>query len=367
MQHDLVEHLSEVCLEDRDLLTPLERKLIENILCCVDRAEEPRPDLKHEIASAVAETLAQRVTQSLRNSLETRLLREWGLPNRRPQIEAQQQPAPPAPGPEPLAPRPPSPTPGPGRVPSSIRVQAPSPDPKTGAPRPPSPPPGPAPSPNGIVPWRDSVSAVAVADEELLKAKCVVLDEFLAPAELEALMRYAQMHEPHFRVSEVISPGVPGGAVDFEYRRSMVLFELGDPGSALLERARAYLPRVLEKLGRQPFPIARAEAQITASNDGDFFRWHCDDGQGEIATREITFVFFLHREPKPFRGGELRIYDSRKDRGAYVPTADYHVVVPRQNQIVFFPSALAHEITPIECPSKAFVDSRFTVNGWFHR
>jgi Rps23 Pro-64 3,4-dihydroxylase Tpa1-like proline 4-hydroxylase len=208
---------------------------------------------------------------------------------------------------------------------------------------------------------------VAVAEEEVLRAKCVVLDEFLAPAELEALMRHAQLREPQFRVSEVISPGVPGGSVDFEYRRSMVLFDLADPGSALVERARVYLPRVLAKLGRQPFPITRVEAQITASNDGDFFRWHCDDGQGEIATREITFVYFLHREPKPFRGGELRIYDSRNEQGVTVPTADYRVVVPRQNQIVFFPSALAHEITPIECPSKAFVDSRFTVNGWFHR
>jgi Rps23 Pro-64 3,4-dihydroxylase Tpa1-like proline 4-hydroxylase len=200
-----------------------------------------------------------------------------------------------------------------------------------------------------------------------MPANCVVLEEFLAPAELEALMRYAQLSEPQYRVSEVISPGVKGGSVDFEYRRSMVLFELGDPGAAVVERARAYLPRVLERIGRQPFRVGRVEAQITASNDGDFFRWHCDDGQGEISTREITFVYFLHREPKPFRGGELRIYDSRKEAGAYVPTENYRAVVPRQNQIVFFPSSLAHEITPVECGSKAFVDSRFTVNGWFHR
>jgi Rps23 Pro-64 3,4-dihydroxylase Tpa1-like proline 4-hydroxylase len=195
----------------------------------------------------------------------------------------------------------------------------------------------------------------------------VVLDEFLAPIELEGLMRYVQNSEAQYRVSEVISPGVQGSAVDFEYRRSMVLFEIGAPGRAFVERAQAYLPRVLEKLGRAPLQVARVEAQITASNDGDFFRWHCDDGQDDIATREITFVYFLHREPKPFRGGELRIYDSRKEGQGYVPTADYRVVVPRQNQIVFFPSALAHEITPVECSSKAFVDSRFTVNGWFHR
>src|SRR5690349_11430462 len=126
MQQDLVDQLSEVRLED-DLLTPLEQILIENIIRRGDRAGEPHPDLKHEIASAVAETLAQRITQSLQTKLEKRLIREWGSANRRVDIQAQQQPAPPSPGPQPLAPRPPSPTPGAGRVPSSIRVQAPSP------------------------------------------------------------------------------------------------------------------------------------------------------------------------------------------------------------------------------------------------
>ncbi|HZQ67630.1 MAG TPA: 2OG-Fe(II) oxygenase [Terriglobales bacterium] len=397
MARTLAEHMSEVCLHDEDLLTPLERSLIENMLRRASGDQVLASELKKTVASVVAETLAQRATRSLQDGLERRLLQEWSQSNGGARIQGQQQPPPsptpnaprppsptppspapspnsiwaqaPSPDPKTGAPRPPSPTPpSPAPSPNAILVQAPSPDPKTGAPRPPSPtPPSPAPNPSGILPWQTSVSAVATADEDFLQAQCVVLEEFLAPAELESLMRYAQSCEPQYRLSEVISPGVPGGSVDFEYRRSMVLFELAGPGSLLVERARAYLPRVLEKLGRQAFPIARVEAQITASNDGDFFRWHCDDGQGEIATREITFVYFLHREPKPFRGGELRIYDTRKENGVYAPTADYRVVVPRQNQIVFFPSALAHEITPVECPSRAFVDSRFTVNGWFHR
>ena len=114
-------------------------------------------------------------------------------------------------------------------------------------------------------------------------------------------------------------------------------------------------------------PIARIESQITASNHGDYFRWHCDDSQPEIASREITFVYFFHREPKAFRGGELRIYDSRWENGEYVSTGNYQIIVPGQNQVVFFPSSLLHEITPVECSSRAFADSRFTVNGWFHR
>jgi Rps23 Pro-64 3,4-dihydroxylase Tpa1-like proline 4-hydroxylase len=41
--------------------------------------------------------------------------------------------------------------------------------------------------------------------------------------------------------------------------------------------------------------------------------------------------------------------------------------VPQQNQIVFFPCSVLHEITAIECSSRAFADSRFTLNGWLHK
>src|SRR6184192_3632415 len=50
-----------------------------------------------------------------------------------------------------------------------------------------------------------------------------------------------------------------------------------------------------------------------------------------------------------------------------LPSENYRNIVPRQNQLVAFPSCLAHEITLVDCPSRAFADSRFTVNGWFHR
>jgi SM-20-related protein len=212
-----------------------------------------------------------------------------------------------------------------------------------------------------------SQASVAVLEApEVLPAHCVVLDEFLAPAELEALMAHTLANEAEFQVSEVISPDI-GGGVDFDYRRSRVLQELGSHRELVASRIRAFLPRIVEQLKREPFPVARVEAQITASNDGDFFRWHNDNGEGEIASREVTFVYFFHREPKQFQGGELRLYDSRWENGMYRPESSYRTIVPQQNQMICFLSSLAHEITPVECPSAAFGDSRFTLNGWLHR
>jgi len=214
----------------------------------------------------------------------------------------------------------------------------------------------------------DSGSSVGVLDAPaVVRAQCVVLDEFLAPQEVEELMQYTLLHEAEFRGSEVISPtGIPG-VTDYSHRRSRVLMDLGRHEEVILNRVHALLASVLEQLGIEEFPITHSEVQITASNDGDFFHAHCDDAQERIASRRMTFVYFFHREPRQFEGGELRIHDSRRKGEQPLSVGSYQTIVPQQNQIVFFPCSLLHEITPVHCPSRAFADSRFTLNGWLHK
>jgi Rps23 Pro-64 3,4-dihydroxylase Tpa1-like proline 4-hydroxylase len=165
----------------------------------------------------------------------------------------------------------------------------------------------------------------------------------------------------------VISPSGDPRAIDYDHRRSRVLMDLGKHEEVLLGRIRCVLPRLLEQLGVEEFPVARVEAQITASNDGDFFHEHCDDAQEMIASRRVTFVYFFHREPRQFEGGELRLHDTRQRGERPFSIGSYQTIVPQQNQIVFFPCSLLHEITPVESPSGGFADSRFTLNGWLHK
>jgi Rps23 Pro-64 3,4-dihydroxylase Tpa1-like proline 4-hydroxylase len=135
----------------------------------------------------------------------------------------------------------------------------------------------------------------------------------------------------------------------------------------MLQRIKAVLPQVLQTLGMGEFSSSGVEVQVTASNDGDFFRFHSDNGSDPVAARHLTFVYFFHREPQQFEGGELRIHDARLEEGTYVSAGSYQTIVPQQNQIVFFPCELLHEITPVNCPSRQFADSRFTLNGWLRR
>ena len=122
---------------------------------------------------------------------------------------------------------------------------------------------------------------------------------------------------------------------------------------------------MLSRLGHKAFPVGRIELQVTASNDGDYFRLHQDsDGKD---TRELSFVYFLHGEPRRFSGGELRLYETRVIDGRVLPADHSRTISPRQDTITFFPSLNEHELLPVRVPSRKFADSRFTVNGWIHR
>jgi Rps23 Pro-64 3,4-dihydroxylase Tpa1-like proline 4-hydroxylase len=194
----------------------------------------------------------------------------------------------------------------------------------------------------------------------------VIFDEFLAAEEWRGLLAYTLSRASDFRATQII--GANGqGYMDPHTRRSRVLYDLGPIHKLFVERLMIFLPHVLTRLRAPWFPVAHFEVQLTGTNNGEYFHMHADSGPGEYLSRHLTFVYFFHREPRGFAGGDLRIYDTRVDDGHLVATGPYHVVYPLQNRVVLFPSGCLHEILPVGCPSGDFADSRFTVNGWLHR
>lgn len=221
-------------------------------------------------------------------------------------------------------------------------------------PGPPDNPAGPQPIDSGgfTHPWHEQM------------VRYVALDEFLVPAELEALSQFALDNEDKFEASQVVTPGSTAGGVDFDSRRSRVLTQLGNLGDMFRERVRHVLPLVAQRLGMTVRNATGVDVQMTASNDGEFFVAHADNGPA-FPTRAISYVYFFNKEPAAFTGGTLRLYDGQAVRDGGAPSR-FTAIVPAQNQIVFFPSPLVHEVRPVSVPSGAFEDSRFTVNGWVH-
>lgn len=102
---------------------------------------------------------------------------------------------------------------------------------------------------------------------------------------------------------------------------------------------------------------------------GDYYRAHQDVGtQGFASRRLLTFVHYLHRTPRPFEGGALRVYDgatSMHDGGRPLTREDraWQDWGPDHDSIVFFLPDKWHEVRTVTCPGKDPTDSRFAVNG----
>jgi Rps23 Pro-64 3,4-dihydroxylase Tpa1-like proline 4-hydroxylase len=371
----ILDAFSETLMQDERILSPRERELLTNLLQNSKSISGHNPELESAVSAAIArsvgETVAQRAFTLLGGSIVEKILAPAGISSRSGDALGEvpielRSPQPPTPSPQPPTPSPQPPT-------SSPQPPTGSPQPPTSAPRSsPQPPTSRALRPSGVLvrpgAEQTSLNPVQLLDRPTqVHAQCVVLDEFLAPQELDELMSFVLQHEPEFQTSEVFSPTGEAGVVDYSHRRSRVLMDAGKHQEIILDRIRGVLPSVLHELGMEDFTATHAEAQITASNDGDFFRAHSDDADASIASRHLTFVYFFHREPRQFEGGDLQLHDSCSNGGQQHKTGDSQVLSPKQNQIVFFPSALLHEITPVACATRAFADSRFTLNGWLHK
>ncbi|MDQ2920552.1 MAG: 2OG-Fe(II) oxygenase [Acidobacteriota bacterium] len=194
--------------------------------------------------------------------------------------------------------------------------------------------------------------------------------DFLTKSELRGLTRYVLTHEPDFTDSSVIPDGVPEGANDPSYRKSRVLYELGEYQTLIQDRLTALLPDALKLFHLEPFPISHIDTQITASNDGDFFKVHQDNAPVEpldISRREISYVHYFNSEPKAFSGGQLRFYDAEDGEVQSSEKKRARTITPSQNTLVLFPSSYNHEVLPVKCRTHKFAHSRFTANGWVIR
>lgn len=191
----------------------------------------------------------------------------------------------------------------------------------------------------------------------------VSLNNFFG-SEQTRLLDEVIIHQSAFKPATVLASGQKKPTVDERMRKALTLDDVGFIEKAFLKQLKGVLKPALERMGITGFPVGRIELQITASGNRDYYRMHRDADSD--STREISFVYFLHSEPRRFSGGELRLYDDKRVSGK--AHADCSLLLsPRQDMLVIFPSRTSHELLPVRVPSEDFADSRFTINGWIHK
>ena len=130
-------------------------------------------------------------------------------------------------------------------------------------------------------------------------------------------------------------------------------------------KLRSVLPHVLARLRAVVLRRSRIEMDVTVYLGGEFYKKHRDDSGGENRRRKLSYVYYFHRQPRPFTGGDLLLYDTDLET-SHCTTVAFTRIEPLHNSLVVFPSDAYHEITPVECETRDFLDGRFTVNGWVH-
>jgi hypothetical protein len=192
----------------------------------------------------------------------------------------------------------------------------------------------------------------------------VRIDRFLDTESHARFLAFARTRERDFVTSTVIDP-TGTHRVDDGFRRSGTLHDLGELRPPLVAALRRVLPYVRRELGMPWFPVGAVEAQMAVHREGGFFGRHVDNGDGAVAERRITCVYYFHARPPGFIGGELRLYEGVVRGPHIVPGAEYVTVDPEDNTVVFFPSDTFHEVCPVTEKSSNFRDSRFSVTVWF--
>jgi Rps23 Pro-64 3,4-dihydroxylase Tpa1-like proline 4-hydroxylase len=213
-----------------------------------------------------------------------------------------------------------------------------------------------SPQPNGS-------SLVSDRDTSIfLPARCVQIDDFLSAEENTEALKIAIDNQQQFIASTTTTNAE-------NYRQSWVLYATLFPDfyELLKKKILKTVPAVIAQLKMQSFLISKVEMQLTAHNDGCYYKVHNDSGSATTATRELTYVYYFGQDPPRFSEGALRLYDTELKEGTASQSNTFKDIEPRNNRIVFFNSRCKHEVLPVRCPSKKFEDSRFTLNGWIRR
>ena len=191
----------------------------------------------------------------------------------------------------------------------------------------------------------------------------VIIDGFLEPELAGALLAHALTQAGANEPAVVNEDGVT--LVDRQSRAAeFCTAGLGEWREHFLDRVMARFGELTASLGVRPFAVADIEAELVAYNDGAFFVRHMDTRfdyreAGKDIHRMLSLVYYFHREPRGFAGGELELYP--------MLPGEPRVIEPLSNRLIAFPSFLPHEVRRVSCPSGAFADSRFAINVWLSR
>ena len=194
----------------------------------------------------------------------------------------------------------------------------------------------------------------------LLKSvRAVKVAQFLPRHERDALYAAACSNQGAFQ-----RPGDSGPDIGSSRYLSLDSNGCDHPGVApvrgacefLTNRILEILPSLFTALDIEPFALADMPLTLVNGLDGHCGLPHADSIDGRF---RISLLYYFHREPRAFRGGNLEFYDA--DPASPNGHSDEALtrIDQEDNLLIAFPSQTFHGITEVQCDSEDFADGRF--------
>lgn len=187
-----------------------------------------------------------------------------------------------------------------------------------------------------------------------------IFASWLGGDEADRLLSYAVAEEARFVETKVLLGNATTSNVDRSLRQSRVLRDLGPFDRLLCTKAQGVQHMLETEFGMSHKPPAEVEIELVAHGDGGFYRPHIDTFTGDSASsganRRLSLVYYVHRRPRPFSGGHLRLLGL----GGGQPLA----IEPAHDMLLAFPSFVPHEVEPVSIARQGFENCRFAVNIW---
>lgn len=195
----------------------------------------------------------------------------------------------------------------------------------------------------------------------MLASHCVI-DGFLGAEGSAELLDFALANEANFEPTAVYSSEHGWGVRPKSRTSAHFAGDWKPQRKAFRKVIEERLEEIVEGAGCSGFRPDKMEFEMVATGDGGHFVRHIDTlaKQKLFETdRIVSSVYYFHREPARFKGGELIMHAMAGDQTL--------AIEPKHDRLVVFSSIAPHEVNLTSVPSGAFEDSRFSINCWLVR
>lgn len=183
-----------------------------------------------------------------------------------------------------------------------------------------------------------------------------VIDDFFNDLEQEKILAELEFIRPHF-----VGHGGSGGAVSaqgeqLKQTNSLWLTDFySDPlKSNIYNLTRQYNdPDLLFEIGQKTwFPRMLSSYQTIEAIQLLYYESN-SSYDTHIDTAFLTFLYWIHKEPRKFEGGDLVLEEDRR-------------VECKSNRLLVFPSFAKHRVTPVKMTEQADGYGRYCISNFVH-